>query len=218
MYYPFILGTYVSGLLIYLVIVLAFLAAGIVGGWLVYKKAGKEGWAAIIPVYTSYVLYEITWGNGVLGLIYVGLVVIGALDWPIIGSLCLLVGAVLKIVTAYKLAKSFGKGIPFTIGLALLSPIFLLILGLSKDTYKGVPQDGYTYDDLKSKISAHMNSDAPANDSARPDSTSNSSQTDTDSSTEHEDAAPSTQPDAEEATENADTQSATQPEEKTAGE
>lgn len=45
-----------------------------------------------------------------------------------------------------------------------------------------------------------------------------SSQTDTDSSTEHEDAAPSTQPDAEEATENADTQSATQPEEKTAGE
>lgn len=102
--------------------------------------------------------------------------------------------------------------------LALLSPIFLLILGLSKDKYKGVPQDGYTYDDLKSKISAHMNSDAPANDSARPDSTSNSSQTDTDSSIEHEDAAPSTQPDAEEATENADTQSATQPEEKTAGE
>ena len=29
-----------------------------------FKKAGKHGWAALVPFYNSYVLMEIAWGNG----------------------------------------------------------------------------------------------------------------------------------------------------------
>ena len=36
----------------------------IVAMWKIFQKAGKPGWAAIVPFYNSYVMYEITWGSG----------------------------------------------------------------------------------------------------------------------------------------------------------
>ena len=36
-----------------------------------------------------------------------------------------------------KLARAFGRGIGFAIGLILLQPIFLLILGFGSDQYYG---------------------------------------------------------------------------------
>lgn len=36
----------------------------IVAMWMIFKKAGKPGWAAIVPFYNIYVEYEITWGSG----------------------------------------------------------------------------------------------------------------------------------------------------------
>lgn len=39
-------------------------AAGIVACWLLFKKAGKPGWASIVPFYNVYTLFEITWGSG----------------------------------------------------------------------------------------------------------------------------------------------------------
>lgn len=212
MYYPFIFRTYTSVLLAILIVLLAIIVVGIVGGWFVYKKAGREGWAAIIPIYTTYILYEITWGNGILGLIYVALAVIGALGWPIISLLCTLMVVALNIFTFYKLAKAFGEGIPFTVGLVLLSPIFMLILGLSANKYQGVPQDGYTYDDLKAKVSAHMNSSTPAN--GTPGTAGSSYQSNTDTTAAHKNEASSAQPDAQEATETVKDQPSVQPEEK----
>ena len=38
--------------------------AGIVACWLLFKKAGKPGWASIVPFYNVYTLFEITWGSG----------------------------------------------------------------------------------------------------------------------------------------------------------
>ena len=35
------------------------------------------------------------------------------------------------------MAKSFGKGVGFAIGLILLSPIFIMILGFGDATYQG---------------------------------------------------------------------------------
>ena len=32
--------------------------------WIIFRKAGKPGWAAIVPFYNLYVLFEITWGSG----------------------------------------------------------------------------------------------------------------------------------------------------------
>ena len=41
--------------LIYLVVVILM----IVGMWKVYSKAGKPGWASIIPIYNGWVFFEI---------------------------------------------------------------------------------------------------------------------------------------------------------------
>ena len=40
-------------------IYLAFIVAYVVGLWMTYTKAGKPGWAAIIPFYNLYVLLKI---------------------------------------------------------------------------------------------------------------------------------------------------------------
>ena len=32
--------------------------------WIIFRKANKPGWAAIVPFYNLYVMFEITWGSG----------------------------------------------------------------------------------------------------------------------------------------------------------
>ena len=77
-----------------------------------FTKAGKPGWAAIVPFYNLYILFEITWGNGLLFLLML---------IPIVNS-------IVAIITMVKLAKAFGKGGGFAVGLIFLSLIFILIL------------------------------------------------------------------------------------------
>jgi hypothetical protein len=89
--------------------------------WRIYQKADKPGWASIIPFYSMYVLFDIALGNGILFLL---------LFVPIVNYIAL-------IVVYYKLAKSFGKGIGFTIGIIFLPIIFLPILGFGNAEYYG---------------------------------------------------------------------------------
>ena len=96
----------------------------IVGLWHVFQKAKEPGWAAIIPFYNQYVLFKITWGEGIMFLL----------------QLVPLVGLVFTIITNLKLAQAFGKSIWFALGLIFLNPIFLCILGFdSRSKYLGVP-------------------------------------------------------------------------------
>ena len=50
-----------------------------------------------------------------------------------------IVGFIVWIIVALDLAKVFGRGTGFGIGLIFLTPIFALILGFGSDTYKGAP-------------------------------------------------------------------------------
>ncbi len=105
----------------------------IVAMWKIFKKAGKNGWEAIIPFYNSYVLFEITWGNGWYFLLMFTAIV------PVIGWIACLV---IVIITMVKLAKAFGKDGGFAAGLIFLSIIFIGILAFDKSTYLGVPTTG----------------------------------------------------------------------------
>lgn len=93
----------------------------IVGLWKLFVKAGEPGWAAIVPFYNNYVLFKIAMGNGWLFL------------------LCLIpcVGAIAPFVAYFMLAKKFGKGTGFGVGLVLLTPIFLLMLAFGDAQYEG---------------------------------------------------------------------------------
>jgi hypothetical protein len=93
----------------------------IVAMWKVFTKAGRPGWAAIIPIYNMYVWCKI----------------VGRPGWWVILMLIPLVNIIVGIVVCIDLAKSFGKGVGFGIGIALLGIIFLPILGFGSAQYQG---------------------------------------------------------------------------------
>lgn len=124
---------------------LIFIVLVIVGSMRVFKKAGKPQWAAIIPIYNTYVLLKII-SKPVWWMVPLVVLPFGAalLDLPgtVIGIINL-IAIVFGIMATYYLAQAFGKGIGFTIGLVLLAPIFIMILGFGKATYRG-GMTGYT--------------------------------------------------------------------------
>lgn len=130
-------------------LVLAFFVVNIIAYWKIFTKAGQPGWAAIVPFYKQYIEFKIYWGNGLLFLVPLVLSLLGFI--PLLGTLLVIASIVINVVTQYKKAVSFGQGVGFTIGLVLLAPIFNMILGFGQYQYLGVPQDGYSYDQLKTK-------------------------------------------------------------------
>jgi hypothetical protein len=89
--------------------------------WKVFDKAGKPGWAAIIPFYNQWVLMEVA----------------GRPGWWFLLLLIPFVSIVIWIIVSLDVATSFGKGVGFGIGLWLLGFVFYLILGFGSATYVG---------------------------------------------------------------------------------
>jgi len=109
-------------LLTFLITTLPILIFSLATQWIVYTKAGKPGWASLIPIYNTIVLLEI----------------VGKPWWWILMFFIPVVNIVFLIWTYNMLSKSFGQSEGFTVGLILLSVIFFAILAFSKHiTYKG---------------------------------------------------------------------------------
>jgi hypothetical protein len=106
------------GLIIIYVAVLGLVLASM---WTIFAKAGKPGWAALIPIYNLIVLLEI----------------VGKPWWWLLLMLIPLVNVVFAVWTYNLLSKSFGKSEGFTVGLILLSIIFLPILAFGDAQYQG---------------------------------------------------------------------------------
>lgn len=100
---------------------LAIGIAIIAGFWKVNTKAGKPGWACLVPVYNMIVLLQIA----------------GKPLWWIILFIIPIANIVAIFLVSIALAAKFGKGAGFGIGLALLSPIFFPILGFGDAKYQG---------------------------------------------------------------------------------
>lgn len=126
----------------YAVLALVWYILTVVAYWKIFTKAGEEGWKSIIPIYNSYVQYRITWDVKFFW-ISIGLGIAGTVlgffgdIMAMLGNLCLFGSWVIGIAGLYKLAKAYGYGVGFTVGLVLLNPIFLLILGLGNSEYQG---------------------------------------------------------------------------------
>ncbi|HNY01910.1 MAG TPA: DUF5684 domain-containing protein [Bacteroidales bacterium] len=93
----------------------------IIGAWFMFEKAGEPGWAAIIPIY-NYLI---------------GIKIAGKPWWYLLLMLIPVVNLVVYIVILNGLAKNFGKGTGFTVGLFFLRFIFIPILGFGKSVYTG---------------------------------------------------------------------------------
>jgi hypothetical protein len=114
---------YLSGGLAILASIIGFIGGiiSLVAMWKNYVKAGQPGWAILIPIYNIYVLLEI----------------VGREWWWLLLLLIPGVNVVIAIILTFDLAKSFGKGTGFGLGLLLLNFIFTLILAFGDAQYVG---------------------------------------------------------------------------------
>ena len=134
-----------------LVIGLVWAILGIVGLWKVFSKSDEAGWKSIIPIYNEYVLWKIS-GRSFLRFFAIEFVLLflssmfngGAENGTLIGNLFSLGWCFYSIYEYFmvyrNLAKSFGKGTGFAVGLLFLSPIFLLILGFGDCQYNKIEE------------------------------------------------------------------------------
>ncbi|QHS62504.1 DUF5684 domain-containing protein [Chitinophaga agri] len=86
--------------------------------WKIFTKAGKPGWACLVPIYGTIVMLEI----------------VGKPWWYIFMFMIPIYGwFVLPIQLTHHLSKSFGKDVGFTLGLLFLGFIFVPLLAFSSD-------------------------------------------------------------------------------------
>lgn len=121
----------------------------VIATWKIFTKAGDAGWKSLIPIYNVYVLYKVA---GVSFWVWLMLpaVIYGLLAGfvgnnyesinPFVG-IVLFADLIYMIVGACKfangLAKSFGKGTGFAVGLFFFPNLFQLILGFGSAKYVG---------------------------------------------------------------------------------
>jgi hypothetical protein len=116
------------------VFVIACIVVVFVSQWKVFVKAGRPGWAAIIPVYNMWVLFEISGKPGLWVLF--GLI-------PYIGWVILFV---LYINAALELARRFGKSTMFGVfGLVIFQIIGFIILAFGDAQYRVPPKEEQSF-------------------------------------------------------------------------
>lgn len=143
------LNNFASGMFSGIIILLIFasiiglvaLIFGIIGLWKTFQKAGKHGWEAIVPFYNYWILVEIAGLDWWWFLLILSDVILSFLGLEFISGIVSLVSVFALFNCYYNICKKFNKDWAFAIGLTLLSPVFLPILGFSKtDIYnKDIP-------------------------------------------------------------------------------
>lgn len=103
------------------VIYCAVLILLIAAMWKVFSKAGQPGWAVLIPIYNLYVLCKVA----------------GRPGWWLLLLLIPFVNFIIAIILNVDIAKNFGKGAGFAVGMLFLPFIFWPILGFGSAQYQG---------------------------------------------------------------------------------
>lgn len=98
---------------------LAVVIVCVAGIWKTFEKAGKPGWTCLVPIYNAFVILQIA----------------GKPAWWFLLFLIPIVNFVVAIIVMIEIARRFGKGPGFGIGLAFLGIIFFPILGFGSARY-----------------------------------------------------------------------------------
>lgn len=122
-------STVAAGLILIILVVFFFLYAipSIITNWKLYSKAGRPGWAAIVPVYNNMVMADIAkkpmWMGiiaGVAGYFY---------RVPILGTIGGLASLVLILIILSGLIKQYQTGIGFWIAYIFFPLIAVFLVG-----------------------------------------------------------------------------------------
>ena len=93
----------------------------IVSYWRLFTKAGKPGWAIVVPIYNLIVLLQVS----------------GKPTWWILLNLIPFVNIVVSLIVILGFAENFGKGKAFGLGLFFLPFIFGPVLAFGNDEFMG---------------------------------------------------------------------------------
>ena len=107
--------------------IIALAALMIVSTWKLFTKAGRPGWASLIPIYNIWVLLEI----------------VKKPAWWLVLMLVPIVQIVPLVLMPFWIAKSFGKSAGYGVGLLLLPFVFqpMLAFGDAKYDPRGAAGD-----------------------------------------------------------------------------
>ena len=116
----------------------------LVARWKVFDKAGIEGWKSLIPLYSDYCTYKISWQTKFYWILMAATIVSGIVSSRISGyaengdtvpailnALSTILGLavmVINLLMNIKLSEKFGHGILFGLGLTFLTPVFTMRL------------------------------------------------------------------------------------------
>ena len=89
--------------------------------WRLFSKAGEAGWKSLVPFLGAFVYLKIT----------------GRPAWWFLLMIIPVINIIPGIVTCFDLARVFGKGPGFGVGILMLSPIFIPILAFGGARYVG---------------------------------------------------------------------------------
>ena len=108
-----------AGLGMFFIIELALILFMVVTMWKIFTKAGKPGWASIIPIYNIFVMLDIA----------------GKPAWWFLLFLIPFVNFIVGILVIAGIATNFGKGGGFVVGMILLPIVFYPILAFGSAQY-----------------------------------------------------------------------------------
>jgi hypothetical protein len=132
----------------------------IIAHWKMYTKAGEKGWKSLIPIYSDYILYKLTWSPAafwifvlcsVLCVVFAmlsGTFVISANGeviatgtgntlFSILTLIVSILTGVIHIMLQVKIAVAYDRGVGTALGLIFLPNIFSLYLGFGSARYIG---------------------------------------------------------------------------------
>ena len=114
-------GAAVGGIVVVGLVGLLVAAFSIVVVWKLYTRMGQSGWSGIVPFLNHYVVFTLN----------------GREWWWVLLLLVPCVNIIVSIVFLRDVARLFGKGIGYTIGLIFLPFIFLTVLAFGSSRYVG---------------------------------------------------------------------------------
>lgn len=126
-----LLGMFSGIFILFLILGIALSIFSIVASWKLFTKAGKPGWASLIPIYNIYIMCEIAEKEW----------------WYMLLLIVPIVNIYANFVIYDGIAKKFGKSTGFTIGMMFLPLIFFPILAFGNAKYEGFYDEVNNYNE-----------------------------------------------------------------------
>lgn len=131
-----IIGGSIILIIFLLIIVLTIGILYTVGLWKLFKKAGKNGWEALIPFYNTYVLIQIAGLNWWYFLIAISGTIASIIGLDSLSWITSIASLGVNFFIFYNIAKKMKKTpVGFGVAAIFVSSILVMVLGFSKDEF-----------------------------------------------------------------------------------